>query len=185
MIHKNNILKLRLDGKSYKQIRKELGCSLSTISFHCSTPESKKKYEKKEKIIKKGFLKCNPKKKKIRLNFEEFINQWKNKEITGGKGDKTGHGCVSHHIRKYLFKKYDNKCSKCKWSEFNPFTNTIPLEVEHIDGNPMNHVEENLILLCPNCHSLTMGHNTSKGNGRRYYREKYRKEVGAVRVELT
>ena len=36
--------------------------------------------------------------------------------------------------------------------------------------------EENLILLCPNCHSLKAGHSTSKGNGRRYYREKYHKE---------
>ena len=37
----------------------------------------------------------------------------------------------------------------------------------------MNHIESNLTLLCPNCHSLTAGHSTSKGNGRRYYREKY------------
>ena len=39
----------------------------------------------------------------------------------------------------------------------------------------LNHKEENLILLCPNCHSLTAGHSTSKGNGRRYYREQYHK----------
>ena len=40
----------------------------------------------------------------------------------------------------------------------------------------MNHLEDNLTLLCPNCHSLTAGHSTSKGNGRRYYREKYHRE---------
>lgn len=37
----------------------------------------------------------------------------------------------------------------------NKFTNIIPLEVEHMDGNYKNNEENNLILLCPNCHSLT------------------------------
>lgn len=30
----------------------------------------------------------------------------------------------------------------------------IPLELDHIDGNPDNNVDSNLRLLCPNCHSL-------------------------------
>ena len=106
----------------------------------------------------------------------EYIENWKLGIVSGGSGDKSGLGCVSNHVRKYLFEKYNNKCSQCGWSEVNPYTNTIPLEVEHIDGNPMNHNEENLTLLCPNCHSLTPGHSTSKGNGRRYYREKYLKK---------
>lgn len=37
----------------------------------------------------------------------------------------------------------------------NPYTGTIPLEVEHIDGDAENNSEDNLTLLCPNCHSLT------------------------------
>lgn len=32
---------------------------------------------------------------------------------------------------------------------------SAPLEIEHIDGNALNNKEDNLILLCPNCHSLT------------------------------
>lgn len=32
--HKENILKLREEGKSYKEIQKILGCSKSTISYH-------------------------------------------------------------------------------------------------------------------------------------------------------
>ena len=30
-----------------------------------------------------------------------------------------------------------------------PYTNDIPLEIDHIDGNYLNNQEENLILLCP------------------------------------
>lgn len=31
----------------------------------------------------------------------------------------------------------------------------IPLDLDHIDGNPDNDTRENLRLLCPNCHRLT------------------------------
>ena len=32
---KDKILELRLQGKSYKEIERELGCARSTIAFHC------------------------------------------------------------------------------------------------------------------------------------------------------
>ena len=47
---------------------------------------------------------------------------------------------------------------------------TIPLEVKHIDGNYLNNSEENLMLLCPNCHSLTStykGANLNRGKKER------------------
>lgn len=74
---------------------------------------------------------------------------------------------VSGHVRTYLFDKYDSKCAQCGWGEINPYTGTIPLEVEHIDGNPYNTVPDNVTLLCPNCHSLTKTYKgANKGNGR-------------------
>ncbi len=39
---KDEILKLRSEGKSYKFIQRTLGCALSTISYHCS-PDVKQK----------------------------------------------------------------------------------------------------------------------------------------------
>lgn len=39
---KEQILKLREEGKSYKQIKKEVGCSLATISFHCGIGQKEK-----------------------------------------------------------------------------------------------------------------------------------------------
>lgn len=78
-------------------------------------------------------------------------------------------------IRKHLFEKHSNKCTKCGWGEINPYSKTElpPLEVEHIDGCYTNNRPENLDLLCPNCHSLTKTYKAlNKGNGRPY--DKYR-----------
>ena len=85
--------------------------------------------------------------------YKEFIKSWKERRLDGGIGETWI--SVSKHIRRYLFEKYDGKCSRCGWSEMNPYTGTIPLEVEHIDGDAENNSEDNLTLLCPNCHSLT------------------------------
>lgn len=83
--------------------------------------------------------------------YKTWINDWKNGNVSGVKGyDQT-----SSYIRRYLFEKYNCKCQKCGWGEKNPVSNTVPLELHHIDGDPFNNKEENLELLCPNCHSLT------------------------------
>lgn len=31
----------------------------------------------------------------------------------------------------------------------------IPIELDHIDGNPENNKSDNLRLICPNCHAQT------------------------------
>ena len=100
----------------------------------------------------------------------DFVELWKNNEHDGMRG-KTA---TSAHIRRYIFEKYNNSCSECGWSKTNPHTNKIPLELEHIDGDYTNNKEENLKLLCPNCHSLTAtwkGANKKQGRPRaKYYR---------------
>lgn len=100
--------------------------------------------------------------------YHTYIQRWKE-----GKEDGLRGFGVSLPIRKFLFIKYDNKCCKCGWNEINKISNKIPLQVNHIDGKYRNCKEENLELLCPNCHSLT--HNfgaLNKGNGRteRYHK---------------
>ena len=102
--------------------------------------------------------------------FEAYIRAWKNGEVDG-----TTQGGASAYIRRYLFIKYNKKCCECGWSEINSVTNRVPLEVEHIDGNYMNNKEENLKLICPNCHSLTPTYKgLNRGKGRHHRLTRYK-----------
>jgi hypothetical protein len=72
--------------------------------------------------------------------------------------------------------KYNRACSLCGWSKINPATGNIPLEIDHIDGNAENNKEDNLRMLCPNCHALTPSfRNLNRGAGREWRRQKYLK----------
>lgn len=92
-----------------------------------------------------------------------YIENWKN-GIESGMGGQFG---LSHHIKHYLLEKNNYKCEKCGWGEINLFTNTIPLEVHHKDGDYRNNEEQNLELLCPNCHSLTETFRGANKQGRK------------------
>jgi hypothetical protein len=52
-----------------------------------------------------------------------------------------------------LFWELGHQCEVCKLIEW--MGKPIPLELDHLDGNPTNNVRENLRLICPNCHAQT------------------------------
>ena len=104
---------------------------------------------------------------KCQLDYEqkEWEKKWFAGEVSGNINPVWT--SYSNRVKTYLFRIYDSKCAKCGWGEINPHTGTIPLEVEHIDGNPYNTIPENVTLLCPNCHSLTATYRgANRGNGR-------------------
>ena len=101
--------------------------------------------------------------------YMNFIKKWKEGETSGMRGEYQ----LSMHIKTYLLEKYNNQCARCGWGETNQYTGKIPLEIEHIDGNYKNNKEENLIVLCPNCHSLTSTYKGANYNHGRKIRKKY------------
>ena len=103
--------------------------------------------------------------------YDKRIKMWKNNPENFSKED------LPSFIRRYLFAKYGNKCSNpdCGWCKVNPNTGEIPLEVHHINGDCTDNREENLALLCPNCHSLTDTHGSlNRGKSKRYKLKKYK-----------
>jgi hypothetical protein len=105
----------------------------------------------------------------VDTQYKKRIDEWRSGEHNG----LTGGYQIARFLRKYLFDKYNNSCAICGWNKMNLFSKRIPLEVEHIDGDYTNNKEENLILLCPNCHSLTATYKGANlGNGRKE-RSKY------------
>jgi len=74
------------------------------------------------------------------------------KEILEGKHPNY----QTHKLKKRLLKEgiKENKCERCGisiWQEIE-----LCIELHHIDGNNRNHKLNNLQMLCPNCHSLTV-----------------------------
>lgn len=94
--------------------------------------------------------------------YRRYIEAWKEGKING----RVAGGYTSHHIRRYLIKTYGEQCILCTWQERNPFTNKIPLVLDHKDGNCLNCTPDNLRLICNNCDSLSAtfkGGNKGKG----------------------
>lgn len=84
--------------------------------------------------------------------YSENISKWI-------QGTKSGHRgktkALSTFIRKYMLLKYNNTCQECGWNKLHPVDNKPLVEIDHIDGNASNCAENNLRVLCPNCHSMT------------------------------
>ena len=96
--------------------------------------------------------------------YKQWVQQYKENNSIA---KSTKWGQIPAQLRRYIFAKYNNKCCICGWSKVNPYTNTIPLEIDHIDGNSENNSEDNLRLICPNCHSLTPTYRgANRGHGR-------------------
>jgi len=97
--------------------------------------------------------------------YRVYIEAWFEGRVSGAKTWAT----VSGHVRRYLHEKY-TRCVGCGWAERHPVTGRIPLHIDHIDGDWRNNRPENLRLLCPNCHALTLTYGAlNRGRGRPFH----------------
>lgn len=123
------------------------------VCIQCGATKQQHKYSNKGKYCS---IKCQKK-----HELESFVLRWKNgleSGISGAKG-------TSRHIRRYMMERCNEKCESCGWGERHPTDNKVPLELDHIDGCHANNSENNLRMLCPNCHSLTSTYK-SRNNGK-------------------
>ena len=92
---------------------------------------------------------------------KERNNHINTKDILAGKYPE--YQTYKLHIRLIKEKYFDDKCSICGWDKIPENRKYTPCELDHIDGNPINHTLENLRLICPNCHSLTTTYRFRRG----------------------
>lgn len=59
----------------------------------------------------------------------------------------------SGSMRKVLIKERGAKCEQCSITHWLGIS--LALEMHHIDGDRTNNTKDNLVILCPNCHSIT------------------------------
>ncbi len=159
--------------RTAKETRKKLFCSSSCAAYYNNKKKFKngkyKKFTEKNNCLNQN---CNHKVSSNRYKYcsikcqqnhiyNEFIDNWKSKKIISETEQ------ISSYIKKYLLDKFKNSCSSCGYNKENEFTKKSILEVHHINGDHKNNFEENLTLLCPNCHALTHNFRSrNKGNGR-------------------
>lgn len=133
---------------------------LNAECINCGKPFSKNTYRVARKY-------CPTECQRIYIH-KKYIKRWLAGKESGNCGGKKSLVYISSHVREWLIETRGNKCEKCGWCKTHPLSGTIPVQVNHIDGNAYNTIPENLELICPNCHSLTPtygGYN--RGNGRR------------------
>lgn len=87
---------------------------------------------------------------KLNLDISHFTGQgWNNgQSLKALKDYKRSAG-----LKSKLIKERGHKCEECSLTEW--LKRAIKLELHHKDGNRVNNIEDNLLLLCPNCHAFT------------------------------
>jgi transposase-like protein len=162
---KDKIIKFLLDGLSYNEIVKELGCSKATISFHAQkiglrTPKKRPTYD--WVAIQKHYNKV----KSIKLCKEKFGFSDKAWYAAVEKGlivpvliqeiKETSEIKSKTTLRSFIKRNglLKHECQECG---LGPVWNNKPLvlHIDHINGINNDHRLENLRYLCPNCHSQT------------------------------
>lgn len=96
------------------------------------------------------------------FQYKAYITEWKQ----GLHEGKCGKFQTSKYLHRYVLKKQNYKCAHCDIDNW--MGKNITLELDHINGDSTNNTEENLRMLCPNCHSQTDTYKAKNtGSGRK------------------
>lgn len=114
----------------------------------CTNTNCNKEYKKGKNSL--GIYCSNLCQQEVQYN--KRIIDWKNGLLAGYVGQTKQ---LAIWLRKYMLEKHNYSCQECGWNKRHPIDKNPLVEVDHIDGDAENCKEENLKVLCPNCHSET------------------------------
>jgi hypothetical protein len=125
-------------------------------------------------------LNCGKRTKKYGMRFcsnscpqeyqhKEYIKDWLAGRVSG---NRVGGETVSSHIKRWLRETRGKRCEICGTTIW--CGESVPLLMDHIDGDWKRTVPDNLRLVCGNCDmQLPTYKNRNKGKGRFARRERY------------
>ncbi len=160
-MNKEEIIKSYLNGKSCRQIAKELDIWPGKILriLHNSNIEIRKQ---------KGFVKDGEP-----WNRGKCIENT-NKILNNGEILQRSVTCVRKHMKRFLINKNGHKCEICGLTNWNG--KPIPLVCDHINGDTTDSRIENFRVVCCNCDAqLPTYKSKNKKDGDIYNREYYHK----------
>ena len=204
---KDELEKLIKDGETYEEIGRKYGCTGSNIKKIAKRLgielETRRKINENEHFN-KGTAKtatCQNCGKEFVLykshgglycchecwaegTKKKAIEDWKNGNISGHDSRYK----IRPSLRDYILKSRDCKCERCGFSGINPYTGKSILQLHHKNGDAADTSEENIEVLCPNCHAMTENFGSrNKSSVRKYRKDEYRKIEDEIKgpVSLT
>ena len=136
-INETKFIEVCQDSKTMAEAARRLGMHYNTFirwakKLNCYTPNQSGKGTKKG----------------------QYSSRISTQDILDGKYPDYGTYKLKRRLIQEGYK--EDKCELCGWAQKrNPDDEFTPCELHHKDGNSRNHLLDNLIILCPNCHSLT------------------------------
>jgi hypothetical protein len=155
------LIRLANEGMSTWKIAEQLGCCQTTVRHHLGKLKVKTKRavaKTRARVIKfcpgcgketkyEDSVYCSNKCHQS-CKLLSWIEHWLTRTLPS---KEETHG----RTRSALIHLHGDKCQKCGWCEVNPVTGHVPITMEHKNGDWKDNSPDNVILLCPNCHSLT------------------------------
>jgi len=155
-----------LSGKSQTNARYWLGKHGLSTSGKRGRP--KKKCRCGEEISKAARL-CTPcHQEDVRKKAELRYAAWKSGNLSVLDTQSATKGLITSSLRGLLFEDRGNCCEQCGWTYW-PENMAYPkLTIDHINNDYRDNRVENLMVLCPNCHSIKSHESpVNRGSGRR------------------
>lgn len=163
---RDRIISLLKQGKTYRQIVEEVGCSKSTINYHAKRLGIAKEGSSYDWTVIQAFHDKGNSRRACQRVFGFSSDAWANAVKRGALVPRewripvesllvAGRGTRRTHLKFRLLNAglLRTVCYACGISDWRG--QKLSLQLNHINGEGDDNRLENLELLCPNCHSLT------------------------------